>query len=70
MAKTLQQSLAAVLVSTAVALAAPVYAAGKTHEGTKTVHMKHSSKSNLAAVDRNERRITAELNRASLRGNL
>ena len=67
MAKTLQTAFAAVLVSTAVALAARALAA-KHHEGTKTVHMKKGAK--LSAVEMKERRITAQLNRDSLNGNL
>jgi hypothetical protein len=45
----------------------PAYAA-KHHEGTKTVHMKKGGK--LSAVEMRERRITAQLNRDSLNGNL
>jgi len=70
MAKTLQHSLAAVLLSTAVAVAAPAHAA-KYHEGTKTVQMKKWHKSGkLSAVEMKERRVTAQLNRDSLNGNL
>ena len=68
MAKTLQQSLAAILVSAAVAVAAPAYAA-QHHEGTKTVHMKKWHKSaKLSGVEMKERRITAQLNRDALNG--
>jgi hypothetical protein len=70
MAKTLQHSLAAVLVSTAMALAAPAYAATKHHEGTKTTHVSKGHKGKMSATEMRERRTTARLNLDQLRGTL
>jgi hypothetical protein len=81
MAKTLQIGLAAVLVSAGVALAIPAYAASSKAVSTKdsaasgTVDLQHTSTKaaglkgkRLATVDRNERRITAELNKQAMSG--
>ena len=68
MTKTLQHLLTAVLVSAAFSLTAPAYA--KHHEGTKTTHVSKGHKGKISGVEMKERRITAQLNRNQLSGNL